>query len=79
MIICGSSRCLNESYQPDYEFMPAEEYSSLDEFIQYALSCLDDFPEVTDCAEVAKKLRANEYTVEEVEPGYFEVHVEFYQ
>lgn len=79
MIIYGSSTCLNEDYQPDYEFMPAEEYTSLGEFIECALSALDDFPEVTDCSAVAEKLRTGEFTFEEVEPGYFEVHVEYYQ
>ena len=79
MYIIGTAHCLNEYYQPDYDFMPGHEYTDVDEFVKCALSALDDFPEEPDCAEVAKKLRANDYTVEEVEPGYFEVHVEFYQ
>ena len=77
MYIVGTSTCKNETYQPDYEFMPGCEYSSVDEFIKSALSCLDDFPEEPDCSEVAKKLRAGDYTFEEVEPGYFEISVEY--
>ena len=79
MYIVGTSHCLNEDYQPDYEFMPGYEYASVDEFIECALSGLDDFPEIPDCAEVAKKLRAGEYELDEVELGYFVVSVEYYQ
>ena len=79
MYIVGTSHCKNETYQPDYEFMPGEEYSSVDEFIDCALSCLDDFPNELDCSRVAEKLRTGDYTLEEVESGYFEISVEYYR